>query len=738
MAFVDNSFDPNFATPAQWAWMYRGFGIQIVPGHLPSPTNKNWKRPALNDWKELQETLVPEATFQRWYGPGGQYASRPNMGIVTGRCSENATVIDLDIHKKPEAGIWWADLVMEHCGGIEPKTWQQVTGGGGRQILFKWPAGRTAPTNKTNLGVDVRGQGGFAVLPPSHHESTQDYRWVDGCAPWQTPIADAPEWLVEAVDQLIVEHGGATTKSDVAGTQPTPSPEQERNAFNRLIDGRDHYMRDLIWAAVVELRRESPIPLSDAELLRRRSEVWQTYEQNVATRLVGLSNPEGLERENRGWSMFCEKWRRAVGKWETEIADEARVVQAQLQHDDNSAPNLVTEPAELIEPIELVDAFPIAEGDIPPRNWVAPGLLLKAYLSILVAPPGTGKSLLTLQVAIALALGMSWGGWFPRGPQKVLVINAEDDLNEMRRRLVAAARIMGVDPKQLEGRLFLAKAPESIVLTKTDPRTKAIITTPLKGRLVETIKRNKIDVCIADPFAETFEGDENSNSEMKWAAIAWREIARATVCAIWLVHHTRKYAQQMAGDMDASRGASALAGAARVMSTIFGMTDEEAKMMDVPPADRYKYIRFDDAKGSYALATTHAKWFEKKSVTLNNGNGLVPGDEVGALEPWTPPGLLDTVSIGTIHTIIATIDKGVLDEAGMPTGELYGAHGNSTNWAGKVIQDRAGCDKAKAKKILEMWLKDGALVEVQYKNANRKDRDGVKAGPNRPGEVLEA
>jgi len=242
---------------------------------------------------------------------------------------------------------------------------------------------------------------------------------------------------------------------------------------------------------------------------------------------------------------------------------------------------------------------------------------------------------------------------------------------------------------------------------------------------------------IADPFAETFEGDENSNSEVKWAGVAWRAVARETECAVWLVHHTRKYATGMAGDMDASRGASALTGVARVISTIFGMTEEEAKLMDVPSEERNKYVRFDDAKANMSLITKQARWFEKVSFDLRNGNGLVESDQVGVLKPWSPPGLLDSVSMATIHAILDTINRGVLAEDGRPTGELYGAHGNSSTWAGDVIMDATGCDKGKAKKILERWMEEGCLVEVQYKNGNRKERAGLKCDPaKRPGQVV--
>src|SRR4051794_40337217 len=50
-------FDPDFATPADWAAMYRIRGLQVVPVFLPSevPPGASWKRPKLPQWRSLQE-----------------------------------------------------------------------------------------------------------------------------------------------------------------------------------------------------------------------------------------------------------------------------------------------------------------------------------------------------------------------------------------------------------------------------------------------------------------------------------------------------------------------------------------------------------------------------------------------------------------------------------------------------------------------------------------------------------
>lgn len=721
------SFDPDFASPGDWATMYRACGLQVVPSRHPS-AGVNWKRPALQEWGELQEAQIPDATFERWYGVGGEHAKRVNMGLITGRASGNIFVIDLDEYKETSALAWWHAILTEHNNGAEPETWQQVTGGGGRQLFFRGAPDWSAPTNRTKLKVDIRGQGGFAVLPPSLHASGNNYAWKPGCAPWERAVFDAPGWLMEAVDKLVLEHGGDKDRTTGERAERTESPGGDYNSFGRREDGREEHMRDIVWASIIDWYRECPLPPTRDASDARMREAYAAYERTTKSRLPGSEpNAIKLEKEGRGHTLFADKWRRAIAQWNDEIAAEA----AKPRPGETNDSGAEQPEAKRVIGIPLQSAFPIAETAIPPRDWIIPGLFLRRYLSVLVAPPGSGKSLLTLQLAIAIAVGKSWAGWTVRAPKKVLVINAEDDMDEMRRRLFAAAKTMGVRQEDLEGRVFLAEAPESIVIAKADSKTKTVVRTPLLEELVHTIIENGIEVGIVDPFAETFEGDENSNSEIKWAGILWREVARRTSSSILLVHHTKKYAGGMAGDADASRGGGALIGTARIIATLFAMTEDEASILNVAPEDRTKYVRFDDAKANLSLITGRAKWFEKKSVTLNNATGFAPGDEVGVLAPWEPPGMLDGVSMYTVGQILDTIDRGLTNEQGLPTGQYYTAAATSSNkerWAGAVIVRLLGCEEKRAKQILNEWSKNEVLETFDYDDpVARKPRKGCRS-----------
>jgi KaiC/GvpD/RAD55 family RecA-like ATPase len=386
--------------------------------------------------------------------------------------------------------------------------------------------------------------------------------------------------------------------------------------------------------------------------------------------------------------------------------------------------------------LPVVFPFPIDGTKLPRRPWLVPGLLLRRQVTLMVAPPGSGKSLLTLQLAMLCVSGMtSWAGWRPRGRYRVLIINVEEDAEEMSRRLCAAAEVMGLDQVDLQGRVVLAKAA-SIVVATADSRTKTVTATPMLEQVVRALMTLQIDIVVVDPFAETFAGDENSNSELKWAAVLWREVARRTNAAVMLVHHTKKYAQNMAGDPDASRGGGSLAGVARIVATLFPMTREEATAFEIDPDTHNHYLRFDDAKANLSLMSAAARWFQKQSRTLNNAGDGEPADEVGVLVPFLPPNIFDAMTTDVAKAILDELEAGGKDDDGGSTGEPFTLR-KTKRWAVPVLQQYLQCSEQDGRKILDKWIKNGVLEEADtYVKSAKKRRVGlhVKA---RPGDLIE-
>lgn len=129
-----------------------------------------------------------DVTRARW-----QRSPRANIGAATGSRS-GFWVLDVDMPDGPES---LAALEVEH--GPLPVTIEASTPRGGRHLYWKWPASGPEIRNsagRIGAGLDVRGEGGSIVLPPSVLADGRGYRWVKNGA---GDFADAPGWLVELV-----------------------------------------------------------------------------------------------------------------------------------------------------------------------------------------------------------------------------------------------------------------------------------------------------------------------------------------------------------------------------------------------------------------------------------------------------------------------------------------------------------------------------------------------------------
>src|SRR4029077_4383237 len=89
---------------------------------------------------------------------------------------------------------------------------------------------------------------------------------------------------------------------------------------------------------------------------------------------------------------------------------------------------------------------------------------------------------------------------------------------------------------------------------------------------------------------------------------------------------------------------------------------------------------------------------------------------------------MDSVHMGDITLVLDKIARGVLDDDGHPTGQLYGPEGRSgERFAGKVIEHMLGASEEKAKGMVRAWLESGVLVAEEYDDpVQRKRRRGVR------------
>jgi putative DNA primase/helicase len=107
----------------------------------------------------------------------------------------------LDIDPRHDGDETLAQLEKEH--GDLPLTWRFLTGGGGEHILFRHPGGIVPNSaGKIGEGIDVRGDGGYIVAPPSQHILGRPYAISVDHHPDMVELAGAPAWLLEIIHPL--------------------------------------------------------------------------------------------------------------------------------------------------------------------------------------------------------------------------------------------------------------------------------------------------------------------------------------------------------------------------------------------------------------------------------------------------------------------------------------------------------------------------------------------------------
>ena len=116
----------------------------------------------------LNDGTTNEEIIDSWWTKN----PRANIGIRTGT---ESGIIVLDIDPRHEGNVSLAQLEQKH--GNLPVTGEVLTGGGGRHLFFKHPGGTAGSKAGLAPGLDVRGDGGYVVAPPSNHISGRCYQW---------------------------------------------------------------------------------------------------------------------------------------------------------------------------------------------------------------------------------------------------------------------------------------------------------------------------------------------------------------------------------------------------------------------------------------------------------------------------------------------------------------------------------------------------------------------------------
>ncbi|MDA1091479.1 MAG: helicase RepA family protein, partial [Proteobacteria bacterium] len=353
---------------------------------------------------------------------------------------------------------------------------------------------------------------------------------------------------------------------------------------------------------------------------------------------------------------------------------------------------------------------------IPARQWVMEGRFIKKFVSLIMAPGGASKSMLSMEEAVAVATGRAITGMEVRRSGAAWIFNNEDPEEELHCRLAAIYQHWGIDQTELENRIFVNSGLNNrLIVARTD--RKATVQMPEVEGLKDHIRAHKIIHLTVDPFVRWHDVDEQDNSQIDFVVRQFASIADDCDCAISLVHHTRKTPAggSYAGDADSARGASALVYACRSAHTLMEMTSSEAANMGIKEDRRRWYIRFDNAKSNLSPPAEDATWFERVSVAIPNGGlNIGEGDHVGVLVPWDAPSTDFVLTPAKATEILKEVDERW--RHGEPFNDSYQS---GVRYLVTHLQRNHEMTKPQARKVVRDWIENGMLVREQV-DANSK------------------
>lgn len=498
----------------------------------------------------------PKMTVQEAYHTFEEDCPDYNLGARTGDAS-GFFAVDVEAEGLPEL----AELEAIH--GKLPKTRVHRTGSGGKHFLFKMPDFDVRNSQKKLTScIDIRGNGGMIVLPPS--VSAKGAYGVED----DSPIADAPEWLLEWLRNRLRSDGPNLGEMPTVEDLPTYSeltPERQQQCQKYAL-------------AVIEREaaryRDAPPGTGNAELFNAACNIleivqspWNLYTYDHANQYLEKARSErmalnpgrGQDRDEFIKTLMSAR-STTIGKGRalppdrseslmfdvpfthagSDSAGDASGSGDPFMNPDGSFDGNTPPPGGPVDPVEALLGKMLDRDDLdslPKPQPLIAGLLDKNTEVWLVAPPGGFKSFIGLDWAIHVGMGLPWQGQKVSGGLVVYLV--AEGSNGIGMRVEAWEKVNG---KRSAGVKYL---PQPVQASNEKEW----------NVLVEACKRLDPVMIVLDTQARITVGmEENSAKEMGVFVKAVAKLREATQACVVVIHHTN-------ADGSKARGSTALIGA---------------------------------------------------------------------------------------------------------------------------------------------------------------------------------
>jgi hypothetical protein len=493
----------------QVALGYAGMGWSVFPLHSVSADGTctcggGCSSPAKHP--RTKDGFKSASTDQNTVAQFWDQWSDANIGVRTGRVS-GVFVVDVDEAKGADL-----DNLFKKFGGGEHWKTLSCTTGRGRHFYFKLPIGVEVKNSasKLALSVDVRGEGGYVVAPPSVHILGDLYAWE-----YDEQILTPPPGLLEALGET-----QAVTITESGLIIPAP---------------KDHLVVPEIIASGA--RNESLAQI--AGKMRSLGFV----ENEITSQLLSLNERlcQPALPQNEVIAIA-----RSISRYEGESLEPVSDVEGDLANDLQ-----VYRVGELVKmefPEKEILALEIGAGDV----------------AMFSGATNSGKSTILRNISLAMAGGVPFEPFVPgHKPLKVLYLDFETDASDLQKEFRTMSENLTAEAWE--------RAQQNLVLVPKGLIKGSLYQINSHWDFTEKlISNNRFDMVIVDNVSAAFDlKDENSNAEVTAKIIKpLHKLSRLTGCATVFVHHYGKQAE--ADSVYAARGASALMSLVKSVYNISG------------------------------------------------------------------------------------------------------------------------------------------------------------------------
>jgi RecA-family ATPase len=533
------------------AWAERG--VRVFPCQAPDDEGDPRAKSPYPGVKWQDEATTSTDKVSYWW------SRFPNALVGINLVDQRIIIIDVDGN---EGQGQWAALCAEHG---DPGAPYVLTPGGGRHYGFRLPEGvehgnsiGSLRPKKEGGAIDVRGPGaGYIIGAGSMYPDLRIYSAVGGDLFCLLDAPDLPAWLLTI---LKGSRAPAETAAPLlAGPAPAPRPAPAARS-----DLRDH-MRVQAWAetgfrAELDAMRAAGKGSRNIQLNTSSFNIGQLVGGGFVDRglaenaLIAAAQDNGYGREDplgtrKTIRSGLESGTRSPRELPAEIRAEIEADQDAVErgraaaapalaqaadgtiHDEETGEIIDAPERERESLIPVVCAASFAGQPVPEQEWIVRDLIPARDITTLGGDGGVGKSLLALQLAVAIATGAPWIGLgVTRG--RAVYLSGEDGVDEVHRRLhklapdLAALRDLFVLP--LAGRDAMLAEPDQKGVLRT---TK--VYSALRGVLTEL----RPDLLIIDNLIDTFAGDEIKRLHARQFVTYLRDLCLSFGATVLMLYH---------------------------------------------------------------------------------------------------------------------------------------------------------------------------------------------------------